>query len=47
MKVNFLDGLMSLGWLRPRIGNIHANDGGEIRYELMSTLTSLALSKMM
>lgn len=45
MKVDFLDGLMSLGWLRPRIGNIHANDGGEIRYELTSTLSKM--SKMM
>lgn len=46
MKVNFLDGLMSLGWLGIRIGNIRANGEGEIRYELTLTLT-LTLSKMM
>lgn len=40
MKVNSLDGLMLLGLLSSRIGNIHVNGEGETRYDLTLTLSS-------
>ena len=47
MKVNSLDGLMLLGLLRIKVGNIHENGEGETRYDLSKTMLTLTLTRML